>query len=288
MKAGGAAFNAILYVKYPRTVERERPISAEVLHGSIGHFGFEKSVAFAKAAGYRIIGPKGTITSAKEESIMCEPCLVGKAKQLPRFQANHTRRANKAGVMLHLDTQGPWRFRSRTGKLYKFSVTDDYTAYTLDFYLAHKNEFIACLRKAISFFERQTGNKVLEIVCDQEFTAPREVVELYPGIIWKDAATGDKNGNPLAERMNQTTGGPARAMRHHAGFPPNFWDEMEHTASTLWNILPATRGPRIGKSPYEQLFGRKPPMHKLKPIGSRGVMHIGKKDGKGSMPGKLA
>jgi len=225
--------------------------------------------------------------SAREDISMCESCMIGKSKVLPRFAKNHVRRATKPGAILHLDTQGPWRHRSRTGKLYKFAVTDDFSAYTLDFYLAHKSEFVSCLCKAINFIETQTGNKVLEIVCDQEFTAPREILDKYPGIIWKDAATGDKDGNPLAERMNQTTGGPARAMRHHAGFPPNFWEEMEHTASTIWNILPATIGPRKGMSPYEQLLGRKPPMHQLRPIGSRGVMHIGKKDGKGSMPGKI-
>jgi len=277
----------VLFVKYPGTGERERPIPVDILHQSIGHYGFAKAVAFAKQAGFRIIGPSGTMQSAKEDIIMCESCMIGKSKVLPRFAKNHIRRATKPGVILHIDTQGPWRYRSRTGKLYKFAVTDDYSAYTLDFYLTHKNEFITCLRKAISFMETQTGNRVLEIVCDQEFTAPREILDEYPGIIWKDAATGDKDGNPLAERMNQTTGGPARAMRHHAGFPPNFWDEMEHTASTIWNILPATIGPRKGLSPYEQLLGRKPPMHQLRPIGSRGVMHIGKKDGKGSMPGKI-
>jgi len=285
--AGGANPNSVLFVKYPRTVERERPISAEVLHQCVGHFGFAKANAFAKQAGYRIIEPGGSLQKAKEEIIMCESCMIGKSKVLPRFAKNHIRRATKQGVILHLDTQGPWRHRSRTGKLYKFSVTDDYSAYTLDFYLVHKNEFVACLFKAINFFETQTGNKVQEIVCDQEFTAPRAITDKYPGIIWKDAATGDKDGNPLAERMNQTTGGPARAMRHHAGFPPNFWDEMEHTASTIWNILPATIGPRKGMSPYEQLLGRQPPTHQLMPIGSRGVMHVGKKDGKGSMPGKI-
>jgi len=277
----------VLYVKYPRKTDREREIEADILHQSIGHFGFAKEVAFAKAAGYKILGPKGTLESAKQQIINCEPCMIGKSKALPRFAVNRVRRASKPGAMLHLDTQGPWRVRSRTGKLYKFSVTDDYSAYTADFYLAHKNEFIECLRKAISFFETQTGNKVQEIVCDQEFTAPREVTDRYSGVIWKDAATGDKNGNPLAERMNQTTGGPARAMRYQAGFPPSFWDEMEHTASTLWNILPATTGPRQGITPYEQLLGRKPPMHQLKPIGSQGVMHQTTSNGKGSMPGKL-
>ena len=276
-----------MYVKYPRKTDRLRNIDVDVLHQSIGHFGYPKAAAFADAAGYRIVSPKGTLESAKEECAMCEPCMIAKSKVLPRFSGNHIRRATYAAEILHVDTQGAWRTMSRTGKRHKFSVTDDYSAYTIDFYLTHKNEFIACLRKAISFFETQTGNRIKEIRCDQEFTAPSEVKKEYPGIIWRDAATGDKDGNCIAERMNQTTGGPARAMRIHAGFPPNFWDEMEHTASTLWNILPATTGPRKGMSPYEQLFGRKPPMHQLKPIGSRGVMHIGKKDGKGTMPGKV-
>jgi len=278
---------SLLFVKYPTKADRLKVIDIATLHQSVGHFGYSKVAAFAAAAGYRIISSKGTVEGAKEECSLCEQCMIAKSKVLPRFKTNHIRRADRPGEILHLDTQGAWRVISRSGKRYKFSVTDDFSVYTLDFYLAHKNEFIACLRKAIRFFETQSGNRVKEIRCDQEFTSPGEVREEYPGIIWRDSATGDKDGNPVAERMNQTTGGPARAMRIHAGFPPNFWDEMEHTASTMWNIIPATSGPRQGMSPYEQLFGRKPPIHQLKPIGSRGVMHIGKKDGKGAMPGKL-
>jgi len=111
--------------------------------------------------------------------------------------------------------------------------------------------------------------------------------ERYADIIWKDAATGDKDGNARAERLNGVTGGPARALRLHARFPPNFWAEMEHTATVLYNILPISKGPNKGKSPYQLLFNRAPPLHQLRPIGCMGVMHIGKEGGKGAMPGKL-
>jgi len=75
-------------------------------------------------------------------------------------------------------------------------------------------------------------------------------------------------------------------LRYEAGLPLQFWAEMEHTATTLNNILPATTGERKGISPFEQCLGYKPVIRQLRPIGCMGVMYVGKGVGKGNYRGK--
>jgi len=170
--------NVVLYVKYPSKRQRVRVFPVSVVHAMAGHVGWERTKAYAEAVGIKLVGRDGTEESAREECMFCEPCMLAKASILPRFSANHLVKAERVGDMLHCDTQGPWRVMSREGRRYKFMVMDDHSAYALDFYLRHKNEFVSCLTKAIAFFERQSGNKVRIIVCDQEFTAPSEIREI--------------------------------------------------------------------------------------------------------------
>ena len=266
---------------YPEKGHTSRPIDIYVMHQCSGHKSLNKTYALGKAMGRKLTGSEDRVR-------FCEACMMGKAKELPRFKKNRIRRARYPGEILHIDSSGPWTVMSIHGKYYKFCVTDDYSGYIKDFYLRFKNDFIDCLKQAVAWFERQTGNKVRQITCDNEFDVPTEVIEWWKPLqfIWKTSAPGDKDGNPIAEKVNDITAGPARAMRYEADLPPRFWAEMEHTATTLHNILPATTGPRKGISPFEQCLGYKPAIRQLKPIGCLGVMYIGKQVGKGNYRGK--
>ena len=259
-----------MYVSYPHKPGSVRKVDIELFHQACGHYNLKKMKELANALGIKLVGDERKVQ-------FCEACMIGKAKQLPRFKANRIERASKPGDTLHIDTD-TWSARSIHGKRHKFSVTDDYSLFIKDYYLAHKNEFIDCIRQAVAFFERQTGNRVREIRCDQEFDVPKEVIEWWKPrqFVWKTSATGDKDGNPIAEKVNDITAGAARAMRYQASLPISFWAEMEHSATTIHNILPATTGPRKGISPYEQLLGRKPYLRHLRPIGCMGVMYTGK------------
>jgi len=254
----------------------------KLFHYACGHYGLTKMRLLARILNIKLVGDENDVR-------FCESCMIGKSKRLPRFSVNTIERAQKPGIILHIDSSGPWATRSIGGKRYKFSVTDDYSLFILDFYLAHKNEFVDCLKQAVAFYERQTGNKVKEIRADQEFHIPEEIIKWWKNIrfIWKTSATNDKDGNPIAEKVNDITAGPARAMRYHAKLPPQFWAELEHAATTIHNILPAIHGERKGISPYEQLLGRKPTLFHLKPIGCMGVLHVPKtKVRKGEYRGK--
>ena len=277
----GETRGCVLYCMYPEKGKGSKPMDIYVMHQCSGHKGMQKTYALGKAMGRKLVGSEDLVK-------YCEACMMGKAKELPRFKKNRIRRGRYPGEILHVDTSGPWTVMSIHGKYYKFCVTDDYSGYIKDFYLRHKNEFVDCLKMAVAWFERQTGNKCRQVTCDNEFVVPNEVVEWWKPLqfIWKASAPGDKDGNPIAEKVNDITAGPARAMRYEAGLPPQFWAEMEHTATTLNNILPATTGPRKGISPFEQCLGYKPAIRQLKPIGCMGVMYVGKNVGKGNYRGK--
>ena len=270
-----------MYCTYPEKSSNKKPVDIYVMHQCSGHKGIKKTYALGKALGRKVVGDEDLVR-------FCEACMMGKAKELPRFKKNRIRRGSYPSEILHVDTAGPWAVMSVNGKYYKFCVTDDYSGYILDFYLRHKNEFVDCLKQAVAWFERQTGRKVKMVTCDNEFVVSTEIIDWWKPLqfIWKNSAPGDKDGNPIAEKVNDITAGPARAMRYEADLPPKFWAEMEHTATTLQNILPATTGARKGISPFEQCLGYKPAIRQLKPIGSLGVMYIGKQVGKGNYRGK--
>jgi len=277
----GETRGCVLYCMYPQQGNGSKPMDIYVMHQCSGHKGIQKTYALGKAMGRKLVGSENLVK-------YCEACMVGKAKELPRFKKNRIRRGRCPGEILHVDTAGPWTVMSIHGKYYKFCVTDDYSGYIKDFYLRYKNEFVECLKVSVAWFERQTGNKCRQITCDNEFVVPSEIVEWWKPLqfIWKASAPGDKDGNPIAEKVNDITAGPARAMRYEAGLPLQFWAEMEHTATTLNNILPATTGERKGISPFEQCLGYKPVIRQLRPIGCMGVMYVGKGVGKGNYRGK--
>jgi len=245
---------------YPERGNSRKPIDLYTLHQCSGHKSLQKTYALGKILGRKVVGDERLVK-------YCEACMMGKAKVLPRFKKNRIRRASYPGEILHIDTAGPWATMSINGKFYKFCVTDDYSVYIKDFYLRHKNEFVDCLKQAVAWFERQTGRKVRQVTCDGEFVVPSEIVDWWKPLqfVWKQSAPGDKDGNPIAEKVNDITAGPARAMRYEAELPLQFWAEMEHTATTLHNILPATTGARIGQSPFEQCLGYKPAIRQLRP-----------------------
>jgi len=73
--------------------------------------------------------------------------------------------------------------------------------------------------------------------------------------------------NGVAERMNQTLLGGARAMMQHSGMSKGFWAEAMGTAAHILN-----RAPRRGlnwRTPFELLFGRVPNVSYIQIFGCR-------------------
>ena len=100
-----------------------------------------------------------------------------------------------------------------------------------------------------------------------EFTA---ILEGH-GITRETSAPYTPQQNRLAEHMNQTLIGGARAMLQHSGLTKGFWAEALDVATHVFN-----RAPRKGlgwQTPYKLLFGRVPDMSHLRIFGCSAWVH---------------
>jgi len=265
-------------------VQRGEHIHAIVFHRMCKHRGVKAMERMAQYMGVKIVG-----TGWRERIMRCEYCLKNKIKRAPHFKGNHHRVEHQPGIHISMDTQGWWNTLSWDGKKYKFTVKCLASNFELDYYLRHKNEFLPCFLKAVSFFERHTGTKLKFITCDQEYG-------LYKGfqswldesqVVLLEAPTGEKQAVSKVERSHQTNGGPARALLSDAELPQSFWTEMEKNATYINNLLPISRGPFRGKSPYEVLHNRKPYLHHLRPVGCVAVMKVKVRRGQGERGRKV-
>ena len=102
--------------------------------------------------------------------------------------------------------------------------------------------------KRIKFFHSDHGGEFTSKEFD-EFLAKE-------GVIRETSTPKTPQQNGVAEWMNQTLLGGARAMLEHSGMTKGFWAEALGTAAHI-----ANRCPRKGlgwRTPFELLFGRTP------------------------------
>ena len=109
----------------------------------------------------------------------------------------------------------------------------------------------------IKFFRSDRGGEFMS----NDFTKFLE----EKGIIRETTAPGTPQQNGVAERMNQTLTGGARALLHHSGMSEGFWSKAIAVSAHVVN-----RAPRKGldwRTPYEVLFGRVPDVSYLRTFG---------------------
>nr|GEV78376.1 hypothetical protein [Tanacetum cinerariifolium] len=146
--------------------------------------------------------------------------------------------SNKPLYLLHIDLCGPMRVESINGKRYVLVVVDDYSRYTLEFFLHSKDEAsdvkISFIKKTQvnlqlqvqrvptdngTKFKNKTLAKFFDEVCiTQQFSAAR---------------TSQQNG--IVERRNRTLVEAARTMLTFANLPLFLWAEAIATARFTQN-----------------------------------------------------
>jgi hypothetical protein len=136
--------------------------------------------------------------------------------------------------------------------------------------LKAKSQTFKTFKNFRTLVENQTGRSIIFFRSDRggEFTST-EFTSFFAeqGITHETSAPRTPQQNGVAERMNQTLLGGARAMLHHAGMTQGFWSEAIHVAAHILN-----RAPRAGldwKTPYELMFGHKPVVTHLRVFGCR-------------------
>ncbi|GKA94425.1 putative ribonuclease H-like domain-containing protein, partial [Tanacetum coccineum] len=140
--------------------------------------------------------------------------------------------------LLHMDLFGATYVRILNHKSYCLVITDDFSRFSLVFFLRTKDETSGILKDFIRKMENQLNQKVKTIRCDNgtEFKN-MDFIELC-GSKWikreySNARTPQQNG--VVERKNRTLIEATRTMLADSFLPNTFWAEAISTACYVLN-----------------------------------------------------
>ena len=249
-------------------------VSIDTWHKRLCHYSsktIKEMIKKSKAKGLKI--DDATLNAAEPP---CRICALTKKTNDPFPKQSHTR-DNIPGRTLHVDLCGPMETTSTSGSRYVMPVTDDFSRYTIAYFLNKKSDALENLSRAINFFERQSGNKVTNIRADNggEFTsiAAKEIFS-KAGITLMTSVPYCPQQNGVAERKNRTLMEATRAMLRTASLPKNFWQYAMSAAVHAINRLSSSSND--GRSPYELWNGRVPDIGYMRVFGCRAYAYIPK------------
>nr|GEU93654.1 hypothetical protein [Tanacetum cinerariifolium] len=147
-------------------------------------------------------------------------------------------------------------------------VSDDYSRFSLVFFLTTKDETSATLKTFITGIENLINHKVKIIRCDNGTEFKTHDLNQFCGMKgikreFSVARTPQQNG--VADRKNRTLIKAARTMLADSVLPISFWAEALNTACYVQNRLLVTKP--HNKTPYELFLGRSLSTGFIRPFG---------------------
>ncbi|WVZ90067.1 hypothetical protein U9M48_036399 [Paspalum notatum var. saurae] len=220
-------------------------------HRRLGHLSFDLLVR---------LSPMGLIRGLPklraEKDLVCHPCRHGKmvaAFHIPVSQVM----TSYPGELLHMDTVGPARVASVSGKWYVLVVVDDFSRFSWVFFMEFKDEAFGFVQNlgypsdnGEEFRNSRFENFCRDLGLEHQFSSPYTLPQ-----------------NGVVERKNRTLVEMARTMLDEHRTPRHFWAEAVNTACYIANriFLQAF----LGKTSYELRFGRQPRVKHLRAFGCR-------------------
>jgi len=267
----GPLYTCTLYAEKPlgaRSLNSVEALPIKVWHDRMGHLNWE-AIKSTRSDNPPLIGVK--LDASDPPYGTCPGCAAGKAKRrmFKSAGSRHTRSTYPI-ERIHSDLAGPMEVTSIAGHRYICVFTCDCTAYAWVYLLKSKDKTLDAFKRFVAMIEKLTGYKIRFFHSDRggEFMSDEFTKFLEEqGIVRETTAPGTPQQNGVAERMNQTLIGGARALLHHSGMSKGFWAEAMGVAAHVIN-----RAPRKGlgwKTPYELLFGRTPDVSYLRVFGCR-------------------
>nr|GEU86971.1 hypothetical protein [Tanacetum cinerariifolium] len=220
-------------------------------HRRLGHFNFKTINKIVKGNLVR-----GLPTKVFENDNTCVACKKGK-QQRASCKTKPVSFIEQPLYKLHMDLFGPTFVKSLNKKSYCLVVTDDYSRFTLLFFLATKDETSLIIKTFITGLENQLSLKVKVIRSDNRTEFQNHDLNHFCGIkgIKREFSvrkTPQQNG--IAERKNKTLIEAARTMLPDSLLPILFLDEAVNTACYVQNRVLVTKPHH--KTPYELLHGK--------------------------------
>lgn len=168
--------------------------------------------------------------------------------------------------LIHCDLWGPYRTTSICGSKYFLTILDDFTRAVWVYLLSSKQNAPKHLKEFVALVERQFPTQVKTLRSDNgsEFICLREFFS-EKCIIHETSCVGTPQQNGKVERKHRHLLNVAHALMFQASLPVEFWSYCALAAGYLINRTPTAV--LKGKTPYEILYNKPPPMQHLKVCG---------------------
>lgn len=204
----------------------------------------------------------------------CEPCILGKMKR-KSFPKSSETKTSCVLELVHSDVCGPMEVESIGGSKYFMTLTDDYSRYTVVYFLRKKSEVLSCFKAYVVQMENLMGKRLLKVRTDNggEYTSTefhnycKQMGEFQE---FTNPYTPEQNG--ISERLNQTIVNAARSMLIQAKLPIKFWAEAINCAVYIKNRSVTSALSKT--TPYQVWFGKKPDVSNLRVFGCLAYAHV--------------
>ncbi|WVZ77236.1 hypothetical protein U9M48_025125 [Paspalum notatum var. saurae] len=210
-------------------------------HRRLGHLSFDLLVRLSSMGLIR-----GLPKLRAEKDLVCHTCRHGKMVAASRILVSQVM-TSYLGELLHMDTVGPARVASVSGKWYVLVVVDDFSRFSWVFFMEFKDEAFGFVRDLVLRLKNESHKAMRAIRSDNggEF-------ETLNGVV---------------ERKNRTLVEMARTMLDEHRTPRRFWAEAVNTACYIANRIFLRAF--LGKTSYELRLGRQPSVKHLRAFGCR-------------------
>ncbi|WVZ96926.1 hypothetical protein U9M48_042506 [Paspalum notatum var. saurae] len=233
-------------------------------HRRLGHLSFDLLVRLSSMGLIR-----GLPKLRAEKDLVCHPCRHGKmvaASHIPVSQVM----TSYPGELLHMDTVGPARVASVSGKWYVLVVVDDFSRFSWVFFMEFKDEAFGFVQDLVLRLRNESHKAMRAIRSDNggEFRNSRfENICRDLGLEYQFSSPYTLPHNGVVERKNRTLVEMARTMLDEHRTPRRFWAEAVNTACYIANRIFLRAF--LGKTSYELRFGRQPSVKHLRAFGCR-------------------
>lgn len=207
------------------------------------------------------------------QQIQCEVCLEAKTTRLPFPISKH--KSKSVLEIIHTDVCGPMQTESLHGKKrYLLTLIDDYSKFTVVYFLRQKSETEQKIREYIAFVKNKFNKKPKILRSDRggEYMSESLLSFLkFDGIESQFTAPSTPQQNGVAERKNRSLIEMARCLLTDANLPKNLWAEAVNTANYIQNRT-ITKG--ADSIPFELWNGEKANVNHFEIFGTKCYVHI--------------
>ncbi|WVZ83778.1 hypothetical protein U9M48_030883 [Paspalum notatum var. saurae] len=233
-------------------------------HRRLGHLSFDLLVRLSSMGLIR-----GLPKLRAEKDLVCHPCRHGKMVAVSYIPVSQVM-TSYPGELLHMDTVGPARVASVSGKWYVLVVVDDFSRFSWVFFMEFKDEAFGFVRDLVLRLRNESHKAMRAIRSNNggEFRNSRfENFYRDLGLEHQFSSPYTPPQNGVVERKNRTLVEMARTMLDEHRTPRRFWAEAVNMACYIANRIFLRAF--LGKTSYELRFGRQPSIKHLRAFGCR-------------------